>query len=115
MSTRANIHFKDEYTDVNLYQHGDGYPDGEYGVVAELDRFFDWNEKQFGEGIGGLRYNDPEYLAARFVVFLATVEMEPWSGLSIGISQEDHGDIEYRYVVDCASSNRPNVTFTSRD
>lgn len=113
MSTRANIHFKDNYSDVCVYQHSDGYPEGEHGIIAELNRFFDWNEGRFEGGIGGLRYNDPEYLAARFIVFMATVEMTPWNGLSIAVSDGDHGDIAFRYVVGCETEKRPYVSFTS--
>lgn len=113
MSTRASIHFKDKYTDICIYQHGDGYPDGEHGVIAELDRFFGWNEEQF-KGMGGFRYSDPEYLAARFIVFLATVEaLQPWNGLSIAICDGDHGDVAFIYTVTCKTSQRPDVSFTT--
>jgi hypothetical protein len=42
MSTRALITFKDKDGEaVTVYQHSDGYPEGEYGVIAELQRAVD--------------------------------------------------------------------------
>jgi hypothetical protein len=37
MSTRSNLIIEDGHDRVQLYRHGDGYPDGEAGVLATLE------------------------------------------------------------------------------
>ena len=35
MSTRSNLIIEDDYNRIQLYRHADGYPNGQYGVLAE--------------------------------------------------------------------------------
>ena len=117
MSTRCNIHFKGwEEIRSNIYRHSDGYPDGEHGVPACLQRFFEELEAQTADR----RYSDPEYLAAKFLVWQAgqyASDLEkPLEFLSVSPCIEDHGDIEYVYTVDCDNldqAGRPTVTYRS--
>lgn len=102
MSTRCNIHFADKWGDVaNIYRHTDGYPDGESGVLADLGRFFAAVEEQTA-ATGDTRFDDPEYLAARFVVWQASQNAcpdGPLSFISVGVTCTDAGDAAYIYRV----------------
>jgi hypothetical protein len=119
MSTRATVHFT--YADENkptaiVYRHSDGYPEG---LGKDLEKFFDAVEAQTSD----TRFDDPSYLAAKFVVWQAdqyTVKYDRSSPepketkgnmldfLSVGIVMSDPGDIEYRYTVKCGHA-RPKV------
>lgn len=122
MSTRCNIHFtyagRDE-VEANVYRHSDGYPDG---VLPDLEKFFEAVEAQTSD----TRFNDPTYLAAKFVVWQAgeyarmgaynyltgkTGEVKPLDFLSVGVMTRDAGDGEYIYTVECGPHpSRPKVT-----
>jgi hypothetical protein len=114
MSTRANIHFVGIYGDTehiasNIYRHSEGYPSG---LGADLHKFLDEVAK-----LKDTRFSDPEYLAAKFLVWQAgeyntdyvknetTGEWEtvrcksPLEFLSVSPCIKDHGDIEYIYKV----------------
>jgi hypothetical protein len=101
-----------------IYRHCDGYPEG---VLPDLKQFFKDVEEQCA---GDTRFDDPEYLAAKFVVWQANqnVQPSPFEGkdakpekmlnfLSLGIAKRDHGDVEYLYDVIClnARNKRPEV------
>lgn len=114
MSTRCVIEFT-EGDDVVacIYRHSDGYPDGPHGVPDSLERFFAAVEEQCG---GDNRYDDPCYLAARFVVWQAAQWSRggPLNFLSLGItpSADSHGDLAWVYRVDCDRGDaRPKVTW----
>lgn len=111
MSTRATIHFV--YPDnpkpvAIVYRHGDGYPDG---LGKDLEQFIEDVKKQTND----TRFSDPAYLAAKWVVWDASQMAkvgygeggwkegtpQPLNFLSVGIVEEDPGDIEYRYTVIC--------------
>lgn len=120
MSTRSTAHFTlGEETEAIIYRHSDGYPEV---AGRDLLRFFDEVRKQTRD----TRFSDPTYLAAKYVVFLAGEmsqyqtyhdgeyhpdEVKPLNFLSVGVMREDPGDIEYRYIVDCARmiNGRPYV------
>lgn len=119
MSTRCNIHFTDRTGEVeaNIYRHGDGYPEG---VLPDLEKFFAAVEAQTRD----TRYNDPSYLAAKFVVWQAWESAQAWAGvfsdsaapaplafLSVGIMSQDAGDGAYVYTVTCHGDGRPTVTY----
>lgn len=110
MSTRAQIGF---YRNQNqnlsdfealIYQHSDGYPDSENGVIANLAPFL----RKFHR-IRGL--SDIEYASARTLQHLMNGDDElmieysqnyketPYGLLGYGISNQFHGDIEYLYAV----------------
>lgn len=120
MSTRCNIIIEDKEWGYNtiLYRHGDGYPDGEFGVVFALAEF----TKMFMQRRGW----DPCYMPAQLLHFLITKEAAETvvsvkenikqygrpskyeqelldtggnNLLSYGISSDIHGDIEYAYVI----------------
>ena len=133
MSTRCNIHFKNSYTDVNIYRHSDGYPDGKSGVISDLHTFFNEVRRQCKGSIYGTRFDDPSYLAAKFIVWqagengeyaqdysLTTAQQEasakanPLNFGSLGVADKDASDGEYVYVVDCDTMDAdkfPTVTF----
>jgi hypothetical protein len=116
MATRSTTHFRRSSGDPSaiVYRHWDGYPEG-HG--ADLLRFF----AEVGE-LSDSRFGDPQYLAAKLVVFLArefavdytwppgappdgveTPRSSPLDFLGVGICLQDPGDIEYRYLVNCYS------------
>ena len=113
MSTRCNIHFVGYQGQLcaNIYRHSDGYPDGKHGVPADLVKFFNELEDQTQDR----RYGDPEYLAAKFLVWQASqysTEGKPLEFLSVSPCITDHGDIEFVYTVNCdnlGADGRPSV------
>jgi hypothetical protein len=110
MSTRCNIHFQGwGETRANIYRHCDGYPEG---IFPDLRQFFDDLEAQTSD----TRYSDPEYLAAKFLVWQASRfardPEKPLEFLSVSPCIEDHGDIEHIYTVDCDNldeDGRPTI------
>jgi hypothetical protein len=122
MSTRANIHFNYSTgeTVANVYRHSDGYPEG---VLPDLDRFFSDVEAQTDD----TRFNDPSYLAAKFVVWqagenarmmvygLPGAMVKPLNFLSVGIMNQDAGDAQYVYDVTTAEGQDSRPTVTHRE
>lgn len=136
MSTRSTTHFAYGFnpdgtprTAAIVYRHSDGYPEGHGKDLVE--RFFAEVEAQTQD----TRYSDPDYLAAKLVVWLAgefavdydwstnpyTVKPtgRPLDFLSVGVCLEDPSDIEYRYIVDCSyidpETKRPKVWIEGAD
>ena len=100
MSTRCNVRFMDDSKtpEANIYIHSDGYPDGEHGIVNKFRMFL----QCLVDNVRDKRFNDPSYLAAKFVVFMA----HEFAGdnhflefLSVGVVNENAGDGEYVYNV----------------
>jgi len=111
MSTRCTVHFHyrdNQEPEAIVYRHSDGYPNSQHGVPASLERFFTDVETQTKD----TRFNDPTYLAAKYVVWQANEYSgdEMLDFLSVGVMQSDPGDIEYRYHIWC-NSDKPNVTW----
>ena len=123
MSTRCTVHFHymdREDPDAIVYRHGDGYPEG---VLPDLGEFFRAVQDQTRD----TRFDDPSYLAAKFVVWQAGryagrynpkigewEKTEPLDFLSVGVLLKDPGDIEYRYHVHCgqyAADDTPIITW----
>lgn len=128
MSTRSTAHFywgdSDKPTAI-IYRHSDGYPEG---AGVDIHKFLD----QCGK-LADPRFNDPSYLAARYVVFLAdkfnyTYKPGDFSTqlqalrrgkyvrpkskmdfISVGVMEQDPDDIEYRYTIRCNDEDRPEV------
>ena len=99
MSTRACVHFchDDKSTAAIIYRHSDGYPDG---LGEDLKIFL----KEVKDNVEDNRFGDPNYLAAKFVVWQAkqyASDKHYLDFLSIGVMLRDAGDIEYRYKVIC--------------
>lgn len=108
MSTRATVHFhhgKAEQTEpptAIVYRHSDGYPEG---LGADLQRFFTAVQAHTQD----TRFNDPAYLAAKFVVWQAGEYTHPdvdkyLAFLGVGVVLEDPSDIQFRYHVYCSGS-----------
>lgn len=104
MATRSQVKFAERgKVYANIYVHFDGYPDGEMGRLAELKRFFADVKDQCKD----TRFNDAEYLAAKYIVWKALQECtdenpNPLNFSGIGPCLEDHGDVEFIYLVDCS-------------
>lgn len=107
MSTRSTTHFRetlDGPTTAIVYRHHDGYPTG---AGADLLKFIEQVKEQTsreGASYYGTRFNDPSYLAAKYLVFLVTEGYQfdkeyPLDFGGVGIMNDDPGDIEYRYIV----------------
>lgn len=112
MSTRATIHFhwaKGDKPAAIIYRHSDGYPEGLGACLLEF-------VKEVRENVKDNRFTDASYLAAKWVVYdasrhardygyvggkFAQKPTHPLNFLSVGIVNEDPGDIEYRYHVVC--------------
>ena len=116
MSTRCTLHFEyvPDQTDAIVYRHSGGHPDA---VLPDLEKFFAAVEEQTKD----TRFDDPSYLAAKFIVWQArqlawhfsdNYKREPSQPLDfIGVAPvlHDPGDIEFRYHVLCTGRERPTV------
>ena len=101
MSTRCQIMI--EGMKPTIYRHSDGYPDGEYGVIAAI--------KPFLKKFMALRGDDPEYMLARLLQHLTNLadthdqeyakenNYTPMPFLGYGISTGLHGDEDYYYII----------------
>lgn len=87
MSTRAMIEV--EGSDVKIYKHSDGYPDGEHGVLATLKPFAKFFAKKRGD--------DPEYLVAQIVREFA-VKDHQWAQERTAEDIAEHGEDRYGWV-----------------
>ena len=99
MATRTNIHFKYGMGIVaTVYRHYDG---DEQTVKKDLETFFKDVESETKD----TRFNDPSYLAAKFVVWQADQYSNggKLNFLGVGIMNEEGGDIEFRHFVDCGN------------
>lgn len=70
MSTRAiiNVYSNDKSLEARAYSHSDGYPDGlGKALVSFVEGIAKNYEKSFGT-----RFDDPNYLAARLLVYLSS-------------------------------------------
>lgn len=94
MSTRAQISFNSGgQRSALIYRHSDGYPEG---LGQDLLTFF----KEVAGQTSDTRFTDPEYLAAKWVVFDST-SGGTLNFLGVGICVDLHDDIDYLYNVDC--------------
>ncbi len=117
MSTRCSVHFCDKVRRENIqkvitraivYRHCDGYPEA---MLPDLQSFIDTVSNECSD----TRFNDPEYLAAKFVVWQANELRNTRSDsflefLGVGVCREDPGDIEYRYKVVCEGKT-PSIEY----
>jgi len=107
MSTRATIHWKESKEGKAVaitYRHSDGYPEG---LGKDIKDFLNEIDK-----LPDNRFNDPSYLAARWIVYDSVFKRDTndLGFTGVGIVNEDPGDIEYRYEVICENRNKPEVT-----
>ena len=98
MSTRCTINFCDnKKVNAKIYRHCDGNPET---MLPDLKEFFETVEKETKDH----RFNDTDYLAAKFVVWQARQFSRPAGSLnfiSVGVCMNDPGDIQYTYFVNC--------------
>ena len=75
--------------------------------LTEVLKSLENRETKEAEKLNDSRFDDPSYLAARYVVYLAKKfsSGNPIDFRSIGIVDKDPEDIEYRYVVNCGLMN----------
>lgn len=129
MSTRALVDFKDskKETVARIYVHCDGYPTG---LGVDLQKFLDKCAAcENSETFGGTHFDDPYYLAARFVVYKAhqnqestneiakafnrksvTINEVDFVGVSIvPIDDDVWPSIAYFYDVICVNESRPKI------
>jgi hypothetical protein len=98
MSTRATVHFQsDGKTEAIVYRHFDGD-----SLDDDLEEFF----KEVQEQTDDTRFDDPTYLAARYVVWQAQQYAKhspgkPLAFTGVGVYQRDPSDIAYRWLVSC--------------
>lgn len=113
MSTRAAIHFEDSRGKAHaiVYRHSDGYPEG---LGKDIDEFV----TEVRSYVIDNRFNDPSYLAAKWVVWDCKRYVEGLSKMGLrsghyldflgcGILLDDPFDIAYRYHVVC--DGKPTV------
>lgn len=128
MSTRSVTNFCYGKTVVaKIYRHPDGYPSS---MLPDLKQFFEDVKAQTKD----TRFTDANYLAAKWVVWLAKLftqdydfttrdpvrrdhfKERPLDFISVGVVMENPGDIEYEYFVDCEKQDKhgfPKVTYKS--
>lgn len=137
MSTKSTTHFiygNKKKPLAIVYRHSNGYPEG---AGADIYKFLLDVKAQVPNDT---RFDDPSYLAAKYVVWLARKFAYDWvqrdpeknnkSGFvshaderpldfrSVGVMMSDPGDIEYRYIIDCGNIDQdglPDVTCQSAD
>ena len=110
MSTSATVHFQENgETAAIIYIHGDGNPEC---LGEDLKTFF--VDVRIQTKPRYTRFNDPRYLAAKFVVWqaarFASNPKKPLDFISIGIMIEEVFDISYRYLVGCNTEDNPSIT-----
>lgn len=98
----AIVLFSDEFADhAAVYLHGD---DGD--VPDQLEEFFAQEDALMGKLAGATysnRFDDPQYLAARFVAFAITP-----SGSGVGVTvPSERSDANYRVL--CTQKTWPQV------
>ena len=115
MSTRANVHFvygqAESAIAANIYVHSDGYPEGLGQDILDFLTVLEGN-------VPDNRFGDPEYLAAKFLVWKANMNREGKNSKNshllgfTGVAPciVDHTDIEYIYTVFC-EVGKPIITF----
>jgi len=89
MSTRALITVKDDHDTFHIYRHSDGYPDTEYGVLADLQRVVESDQV----------WPLPRFEADEFAAAIPAVLKERAGNYRLSTGPEAHGDIEYWYKV----------------
>lgn len=111
MSTRSQIKYKDSASNIYIYKHSDGYPEGVLPVLVPfVQEFFKHrgdDEAYFlAQCVRRFAIEDAKrdaVFASQFpsdARFAKTFEFLGW-----GLDCEEHGDIEYLYEVD----NKGNI------
>lgn len=111
MSIGGVYRFKDEPDSepvAYIYKHTDNYPEGKHGAIVGILRFFREVECHTND----TRFDDPAYLAAKFVVFWAheyARNPEKYLNfLSVGVVGPGDWGQQYTYDIICNNeSGRP--------
>ncbi len=106
MSTRCVITVIDEHNSFSIYRHGDGYPDGDAGVIRTLEEGFKF------------AWELPRFEADDFAAALIRAwKIEGGGDIYFTKGHEHHGDLAYRYEIrqDGANYNRLEIRVFQRD
>lgn len=124
MSTRCAIAFGYDSNHTHkvalVYRHSDGYPSG---AGADLLQFFEDVKAHVQRG--DTRFDDPSYLAAKFIVWLTQMHAHSdWrkkrgddhllSQIGVGVLMDYPGDLEYVYVVVCKERDQTPQVFVHK-
>jgi hypothetical protein len=108
MSTPAQVNFADitgGEVAASVYRHWDGYPS------AMLPALADFLTDVEAQCPGDTRFSDPQYLAAKYVVWQSVKNRgdgaEPLNFLSVGILRADESAGDYTYTVACRTDGTP--------
>ena len=93
MGTRTVITFRDQDGDFSIYQHYDGYPDGDHGVKAKIENLFK------SDKVWKLPRFEADEAAAGYIALYKTGE----GNIRLTRGPDAHGDLEYTYLVTCAN------------
>ena len=104
MSTRCNIIVKSNgkwERDIQIYRHGDGYPDGPGGVVNELSQALEY------------AWGTPRFESGDFSAAIVRAWKEHGGNIDIDGSPVElemiHGDIEWLYIIKATASDHNPV------
>jgi len=88
-----------------IYKHYDGDP---HTIFQDFQNFFNASKT-----LKDSRFNDPNYLAARYVVWLANQfsETSPIDFLGVGICITQPYGIQYQYFIDCSTAFTPIIEY----
>lgn len=89
MSTRCTVTFVDDGGKFSIYQHCDGYPDGEHGVVAAVQGVIN----------SGKAWELPRFEADEFGATYVAVHKTREGHIRLLRSPKDVGDAAYNYTV----------------
>ena len=98
MSTRCNIIVKDQYREIQLYRHSDGYPDSEHGVIATLP-----GALQFAWELPRMEVDD--FAAAIIRAWKEKGGGNIYIDGTANLPKSLHGDIEYYYIIEPDEKN----------
>ena len=85
MSTRATYQFIDEFDDVTVYKHHDGYPEGGLQWIAKSIPY---------------AWSLPRFEASDFgAAFVAANKLEGGGDVQLTKDRHSHADTEYHYIV----------------
>jgi hypothetical protein len=87
MSTRCVVTVFEDDESYAIYRHSDGYPDGEHGVIAMLERVlpFAWPL--------------PRFEAADFAAAIVVAWKGGGGDIYLTPRADNHGDLAYRYEI----------------
>ena len=106
MSTRATLTVKDAHDQFHIYRHHDGYPDGQHGVVHDIN---------FAQN---LAWELPRYEAEEFAAAVVAVMKQGPGSVYLTDDPDAHLDREYHYQIEPLRDRvltKVNLTILKRD